>query len=259
MERRNPSVSGDATNNWDGFAGLPGNGANADGIAIGGTPKKRNSIDYVPPVIRAGAHVVLTISKSPYVISGEYIVPSSATLEIEPGVVLKFDTDSSLKVNGALSAEGTSSDPIVFTSLHDDDCGITGACEDTNGTMTLASAGDWRSIYITSSAAPSVISHAIARYGGAIAPFGDYATNIWIKNSDTTIRNSIIEYSEGYGIKMDGAGGGTIASNVIRENGMAGLYFFMASAPAGEGNTFTGNSTAAIDVLSSYPPISGNN
>src|SRR3989344_4809797 len=156
MERRNPSVSGDATNNWDGFAGLPGNGANADGIAIGGTPKKRNSIDYVPPVIRAGAHVVLTISKSPYVISGEYIVPSSATLEIEPGVVLKFYTDSSLKVNGALSAEGTSSEPIVFTSLHDDDCGlpaqagITGACEDTNGTTTLASAGDWRSIYIAS-------------------------------------------------------------------------------------------------------------
>ena len=39
---------------------------------------------------------------------------------------------------------------------------------------------------------------------------------------------------------------------------MAGLYFFMASAPAVEGNTFTGNSTAAIDVLSSYPTFSGN-
>jgi len=257
MERIDHADDGSQTSNWT-ASGVLANGANADGIAIGGTPKKRNSIDYVPPVIRAGAHVVLTISKSPYVISGEYIVPSSATLEIEPGVVLKFDTDSSLKVNGALSAEGTSGEPIVFTSLHDDDCGITGGCGDTNGTTTLASAGNWKSIYIASPTASSVISHAIVRYGGAIAPFGDYATNIWIKNSDTIIRDSTIEYSEAYGIKVDGAGGGTIASNVIRENGMAGLYIYVTSNLAVESNTFTGNSTAALDVLSSYPTFSGN-
>ncbi|MBI2053438.1 MAG: right-handed parallel beta-helix repeat-containing protein [Candidatus Sungbacteria bacterium] len=258
MERVDHATDGSQKSNWTTFAGVPGNGTNANGLAIEGTPQKRNSVDYIPPTIAAGSHVTLTTSKSPYVISGEYIVPDSATLEVEPGVVLKFDTDSSLKINGALDAEGTSGEPIVFTSLHDDDCGITAGCEDTNGTTTLPAAGDWKSIYLTSTAASSVISHAIVRYGGAIAPFGDYAANIWIKNSDTTVRDSTIEYSEGYGVKMEGAGGGTIASNVIRENDMAGLYVYNGNTPAVESNTFTGNSDAAIDVLNAYPTFAGN-
>lgn len=258
MERIDSDTSGSAADNWTGFAGLPANGTNADGLAVEGTPGRRNSVDYVPPAIAGGANITLLKTKSPYIISGEYTVPQTATLTIEPGVAVKFDNASSLKVNGTLSAQGTAAEPIVFTSLHDDDCGLPGGCGDTNATTTAPAAGDWMSVYVTASAVSSVISHAVIRYGGATAPSGDYAANIWIKNSDTAVRDSTIEHSEAYGIKMESATGGTVASNAIRENGMAGLGMYTASSPSVENNTFTENTTAAIDVVSSYPTFSGN-
>ena len=55
-------------------------------------------------------------SSSPYVISSEIEIWDSATLTIQPGVVVKFKSGKSLSVAGHLVAQGTSGDPIIFTS-----------------------------------------------------------------------------------------------------------------------------------------------
>jgi hypothetical protein len=51
---------------------------------------------------------------SPYRVNGTITVPTGATLRIQPGVDVLFDTDVQFIVNGALIAEGTENDSIRF-------------------------------------------------------------------------------------------------------------------------------------------------
>jgi RHS repeat-associated protein len=72
-----------------------------------------------------------TAANSPYVMTGNVTVSSGVTLTIEAGVVVEGNAASrQLTVNGSLSAVGTSSDRIVFTSTSDSAPGnrFTAAC-----------------------------------------------------------------------------------------------------------------------------------
>lgn len=88
------------------------------------------------------ANTTWALTDSPIVVSGTVNVQSPAVLTIEPGVVVKFEAAGSLVVqNGAtLTAVGTSTDRIVFTSMKDDS-----VAGDTNGdgTATTPAYGDW--------------------------------------------------------------------------------------------------------------------
>lgn len=65
---------------------------------------------------------------SPYVLQSTLLVDENATLTITPGTIIKFDIgNAGLIVSGGLIADGTSNDPIHFTSYYDDLGG------DTNG------------------------------------------------------------------------------------------------------------------------------
>ncbi|OGI64860.1 hypothetical protein A3H53_04800 [Candidatus Nomurabacteria bacterium RIFCSPLOWO2_02_FULL_40_10] len=69
-----------------------------------------------------------TLENSPYVIQDNIKVVASVTLTIESGVVVKFDEETSLSVDGTLNALGTNSEPIYLTSIYNDARG-----GDTNG------------------------------------------------------------------------------------------------------------------------------
>ncbi|OGS36463.1 MAG: hypothetical protein A2293_00070 [Elusimicrobia bacterium RIFOXYB2_FULL_49_7] len=60
-------------------------------------------------------------------VTGEITVPSGKNLILRPGTVLLFDGFFSLTVFGRLEAEGSSSNPIVFTSIRDQRFGGSGA------------------------------------------------------------------------------------------------------------------------------------
>jgi len=53
---------------------------------------------------------------SPYIVTADVTVDSGKTLTIDPGVTVKFNSGTSLYVDGTLVAEGTSGSNIVFTS-----------------------------------------------------------------------------------------------------------------------------------------------
>jgi hypothetical protein len=77
------------------------------------------------------------------ILSGGLTVAEGATLQIQPGVIVKADEDGRLIINGGLQARGDGSQPIIFTSLHDDSEG-----GDTNQQLQEANAGDWPGLEI---------------------------------------------------------------------------------------------------------------
>ena len=114
-----------------------------------------------------------------YIVSNSVTMASGATLTLQPGTILKFNTGCSLTVNGTLDAQGTRAAPIVFTSLKDDAHG-----GDTNGDgeKTLPDANDWRSIYVSGKAS---FSFAEILYGGGTSSSSD--SGVLVGNSGGTI------------------------------------------------------------------------
>ncbi|MEI6316791.1 MAG: right-handed parallel beta-helix repeat-containing protein [bacterium] len=64
-----------------------------------------------------------TASSGPFIVSGVIHVSAASTLTIEPGVVVKFDKNSSLKIDGEVDAIGDPGNKIYFTSFKDDTIG----------------------------------------------------------------------------------------------------------------------------------------
>ena len=102
---------------------------------------------YTAPLVLSG-----TISSNTrwrgwklYHVTGDLAIASGVTLTIEPGAVVKFDSGRTLTVAGGatLDAQGTRAQPIVFTSIKDDEHG-----GDTNGDgdKTQPQPGDWARI-----------------------------------------------------------------------------------------------------------------
>ncbi|GAG67480.1 unnamed protein product, partial [marine sediment metagenome] len=61
-----------------------------------------------------------TLSGSPYIVTGGVVVMEGVVLTIEPGVEVKFNTDTAVQVDGTLIARGTADDKIIFTSCAED-------------------------------------------------------------------------------------------------------------------------------------------
>jgi hypothetical protein len=60
------------------------------------------------------------LAGSPYIIMGYIIIPDGETLEIEPGVEVKFNSIARFDVQGCLKAIGAYEEPIIFTAVDDD-------------------------------------------------------------------------------------------------------------------------------------------
>jgi hypothetical protein len=73
------------------------------------------SVSILSDTLPAGT--VLTKTGSPYLVSGDLVVPAHTTLRIEPGVVVNMPAKTSIRVHGAIEALGTVSDSITFQLL----------------------------------------------------------------------------------------------------------------------------------------------
>src|SRR3989344_9087234 len=135
------------------------------------------------PSVDINTPTTWTVAGSPYVISGWAWLDVTATLTIDPGVVVKFTPDhfnqryNGLNVSGGgkIMANGTSDAPVIFTSYYDDT-----ASGDTNGDGSSPLAGDWRGIVLDADA--SELSHVEVRYSANI--YQSYG-GIEIKNNST--------------------------------------------------------------------------
>ncbi|AEE49027.1 CARDB domain-containing protein [Haliscomenobacter hydrossis] len=128
-------------------------------------------------------NTVWTTAGSPYLVGSSASIATGATLTIQPGVVVKFINDlDDFIVNGNIVAQGTSAQPIVFSSSKDDQYG---GDSNKDGTATRPTDRDWRSILIkANNGAGSIFSNCLFRYGGYY--FNSSAT-IEIEGSNATI------------------------------------------------------------------------
>ena len=168
-------------------------------------------------------------------------IATNAVLTIEPGVVIKFNSNQSITVNGALIANGTSYEKIVFTSIKDDSRG-----GDTNddGNDTSPAKGNWRAINFENTSIDSlnVLKNVDIRFGGSYS--GQNRGIISVEDSKVLIDSCDISHSSSAAIGVYGSAYPVISNNNISNIDYTPISMSMFSNPV-----FINNTTSNIGIM----------
>ena len=137
-----------------------------------------------------------SLANSPYLVHCNILVQQDATLTIEPGVVIKFDVQCAMQIDGKLVAIGTETDRITFTS-----------------NLPNPQPGDWGRIFFSDPAQDAildtnavysdgcVLQYCTLTYGGGDSEYGTSLATIQSSYSSMPyVDNCIIQYSQSGGI-----------------------------------------------------------
>lgn len=208
MERINPAEEGEE-GNWASNDAIIKNGKNNNDNDIFGTPKSINSASVNNNILPNRMTVLpysitenttLTKDGNPYVIFAETVVEENATLNIGQGVIIKFTRDGRLGIKGSLNVKGAERRPVIFTSYNDDYYG-----GNTNLNNDQPQNGDWGWVSFEEGSRSSSIDNSIFQYGGYYWYKGDVKGEIWIKDGDVKITDSVFRkiVSAGSGVKIE--------------------------------------------------------
>ena len=222
MERYEPDLPGNNSANWGTNNTTIRNGKNVDKQDINGTPKARNSLNYL---IAKGASsissdITLTKANSPYLVAGmnhDSIIQSfqaSSTLRIEPGVVIKFyGGGMNFIENAKIIAEGKVDAPIIFTSFNDDE----NPEWDIDGVISTSTPSSWYGVELKTKNQESVFDNVIFRYGGGYTDLTGSRANLYIADTSAGITHSTFEYSKLYGLMLVNSNS-KVSENIFRNN-----------------------------------------
>lgn len=198
------------------------------------------------------ANTTWTKANSPYIVTNNILVNSTATLTIEPGVTIKFDALKSMQIDGTLIAQGISTDSIRFTSNTTQAAGAWGYIYFSDASTDAVFENDINGKYLSG----NILEYCKVEYAGgsnvnnngalrmeSSAPFINHcsinnntASGIHIANSSAgskitncKINNNVGE--NGGGICLNNLTGGTsvISNNVITDNKVINTYENRAS------------------------------
>lgn len=213
--------------------------------------------------LKAGALTFLDVTSSADLDSRPEIGPEnvrlarfSSGLKIDPGSVIKAQGSRIELTFGAhLFAEGTATDPIVFTSVRDVRYGAGGtlATMANDETEITQLAGDWSGIYAGFGASVSLDHSTLVGGGGSSRIEGGFGSfnAIEIHQADLRITNSRLEdNADGRGMLNDPRD--PTFDRVGRTDNASGTIFVRGSQPVVVGNDFVdGNGPAlSFDVNS---------
>jgi RHS repeat-associated protein len=184
------------------------------------TPRVAHAATNVSGTISAST--TWSLANSPYVVVGDVTVASGATLTIEAGVVVKFNSTSrSLRINGSLNAVGSAGSRITFTSYQDDVGGDTNG----DGASTSGAPGQWNQIRFNAGSGASTLKFVDVRFGAwgiaGSATESSGAVHV-VGGSSLTIEDATIEDNQLSGLFTGAAGsypGADVRRTVIRRNG----------------------------------------
>jgi len=216
-------------------------------------------------------------------VTSDVTVPAGALLQVSPGTICRVHSSDlggggddpdriEFNVEGALVADGTVSEPIVFESwpptTTEDWVGISFSSQSSGGTFNYCSISRAQYGIVTEATSLAVVSSTIADCGyagvtseGASAHvigcvFDGNTVGVHCNNTGTavTIKNNTIENSDGNGILCDNYSHPLIEGNTIRSNG-AGLFCNNGSSPTIRANTITSNTTGIAAAGGANPDI----
>jgi hypothetical protein len=177
----------------------------------------------LPPVI--SNDYVLSIDKSPYLVSGALVVKPGVTLTMNPGTVIWFRS-LGLIVKGRLQILGTQDDPVRLSSL---------------------GASSWKGIFLDHSRSKNIISYCTI----SDAEFGFRASN-----SNISIQNSQFQDNV-WGIVMEESQG-EISGSLVRTSEKSGIAARKAKLLV-KNSVITENSSGGFLLEGSRARIEQNN
>ncbi|HEY3296813.1 MAG TPA: right-handed parallel beta-helix repeat-containing protein [bacterium] len=144
----------------------------------------------------------------PYIVSENWVIPEGRTVEIQAGTEIMFDSLWWVDVAGKITAVGTASQPIIFTSAR-----------------TSPAMGQWRGFKLHNPTDPSRFEHCVFSWG---AFYDTDTTNVEaqtyrgmlaINNSSPVIERCVVVANQNNAVYMTGAGSAPrIRYNVLTFN-----------------------------------------
>ena len=185
---------------------------------------------------------VAGINNIAYIIDNLTVGPS-AIFTINPGAVIKFSNHyAGILVKGAVVADGTASQPIVFTSLSDDSYG-----GDTNsdGNTTAPGKGNWATIDFVASSLDSLNSmkHCVFTYGGGNVYSYEYGI-VRDYNAALVMDSSVIGQSANSAFGVFGSGRPVVSNTQMTNVSSTPVSMSMFSNP-----TFINNSALNVGYM----------
>ena len=169
-----------------------------------------------------------------YLIRSSVEVANDVTLDVLPGTTVGFiGEDTTITVDGTLDAQGTSSEPIRFTSA-----------------QSTPAPGLWRKIVFNSLSTDNVLDHVTIEYGGYFQPMVD------VRTDDLTVSNTIIRESADIGMQLNDASP-TISTTTFTDNAQRALELSGSSFPtlselSASGNSFNGVAITGTTITEDY-------
>ena len=120
-----------------------------------------------------------TLANSPYIITGNTVVFGNNTLTIEPGVIVKFDDNVQLRIQGSLIAIGNINNNIIFTSNNSE-----------------PQRGSWHEINLEFEAI-CILDYVQMEYADNALKYNHISTLSSIKNTIFQFNNNAIEVVDG--------------------------------------------------------------
>lgn len=139
-------------------------------------------------------------------------VNTGGALVMSPGTVFKGSPNTSLNVNGTLSVQGASVQPVVLTSFKDDNHG--GDTNNDGGNSTPAG-GDWDGIQLYSNSNHNSIRGCVVSYA---------RRGIELETGDLLLERCILQNSSDTGLYINGDFDLRVRSNSFRDNSQYGIY-----------------------------------
>lgn len=170
-----------------------------------------------------------TTAGNPWVVTGSVTIESPATLTIDAGVTVAFNVNTaSLVINGKIVAQGSSGNPITFTS-----------------NSATPAKGDWQDIQLVGgNNSSSILSYVTISYGGRTNSRSLYISSASPHIDNLTLLNS---YSDGIRISWASPSFDHILVDNCTGDGM--MITGASSTPTVNNNsTFSNNSAGGINI-----------
>ncbi len=189
------------------------------------------------------ANTTWTLAGAPYIVTGNALLSQGYTLTIDPGVVVKFDNNKALQIDGELIAIGTVSQHIVFTS-----------------NQAVPQPGDWAKLHFSDFSTDAVYDAAGNYVSGTIMKYCDVrygGSLMWgsvdIQQCSPYFNHCRVLDGSWCGINFNGDHL-TIDSSSVRNCAKRGIYY-QGGHFLMRNDSFSYNLEGAIHVLQAYDGI----